>query len=202
MRTLFVTVALCLCTACIVQAQIPDGRGGFIVPCIVVNGDTLPLIRLPEAEVVAKPIFKSKRDEDHYRRLVYNIRVVYPYAKLAGEKYRHYDSLLLKEANERRKSQLMKQAEKDIKKQFEKELMNLTISQGKILIKLLDRETSNSAFTLVRELRNSFQAYLYQGIGRLFGYNLKIKYDPKGVDADIENIVRLIERGELTPITK
>ncbi|MDR1951339.1 MAG: DUF4294 domain-containing protein, partial [Bacteroidales bacterium] len=116
------------------------------------------------------------------------------------ETYRYYDSILAKETNERKSAQLMKQAEKDIKKQFEKELRGLTISQGKILVKLLDRETTHSAFNLVRELRNAVQAYLYQGIGRMFGYNLKTKYAPNGVDRDIENIVRLIERGELAPI--
>ena len=190
----------CLCTTCVAHGQTSDRTGGFIVPAIVVNGDTIPFLRLPEFEVVAKRFFTSKRDEERYRRLVHNVRKVYPYAKLAGETYRYYDSILAKETNERRRSQLMKQAEKDIKKQFEKELRNLTTTQGKILVKLLDRETSHSAFNLVKDLRTAFQAYLYQGIGRLFGYNLKTKYDPNGADRDIENIVRLIEQGLLAPI--
>jgi hypothetical protein len=195
-----IIIILCLSAATTVRAQIPDGRGGFIVSGIVVNGDTIPHLRLPEVEVVSKYIFTSKRDEERYWRLVHNVRRVYPYAKLAGETYQYYDSILARETNERKKDQLMKRAEKDIKKQFEKELRNLTVSQGKILVKLLDRETSHSAFNLVRDLRNAFQAYLYQGVGRLFGYNLKTKYDPEGVDRDIENIVRLIEQGRLTPI--
>jgi hypothetical protein len=194
-----VIIVLCLCAG-FLRAQIPDGKGGFIVRCVIVNGDTIPSWRLPEVEVVGKRIFTSKREEERYRRLVHNVRRVYPYAKLAGEVYRHYDSILALETNEQRKSRLMRQAERDIKKQFEKELRNLTTTQGKILVKLLDRETSHSAFNLVKELRTAFQAYLYQGIGRLFGYNLRIKYDPEGRDREIENIVRLIERGELTPI--
>ncbi|MCL2683338.1 MAG: DUF4294 domain-containing protein [Bacteroidales bacterium] len=196
-RILFI---LCLCASFIAHAQISDGNGGFIVRAVVVNGDTIPYFGLPEVEIFSKRIFKSKRDEELYRRLVHNVRKVYPYAKLAGETYLYYDSILAQETNERKKSQLMKQAERDIKRQFEKELKNLTVTQGKILVKLLDRETSHSAFNLVRDLRNAFQAYLYQGIGRLFGYNLRTKYDPEGRDRDIETIVRLIERGELTPI--
>ena len=200
MRNLLAIILLCLSGSTALLAQIPDGQGGFIVPALVRNGDTLLYIQLSEVEIISKRVFKSKRDEERYRRLVHNVRRVYPYAKLAGEVYRHYDSILAQETNERRKSQLMKQAEKDIKKQFEKELRNLTVTQGKILVKLLDRETSHSAFNLVKDLRSMFQAYLYQGIGRLFGYNLKVKYDPDGVDADIEGIVRSLERGELQPI--
>jgi hypothetical protein len=198
MRKIFVIAFLWLNSS--LFAQIPDGQGGWIVPAVIRNGDTIIFLHLPEFEIVSKQTFKNKREEEAYRRLVHNVRRVYPYAKLAGQVYREYDSILAQETNERRKSQLMKNAERDIKRQFEKELKNLTVTQGKILVKLLDRETSHSAFNLVRDLRNAFQAYLYQGIGRLFGYNLRTKYDPEGRDRDIENIVQLIERGHLTAI--
>jgi hypothetical protein len=179
--------------------QIPDGQGGFIVPAVVRNGDTIIFIHLPEVEVVSKQIFTSARAEEQHRRLVHNVRRVYLYAKLAGETYKYYDSILATENNEHRRSRLMKQAEKDIKAHFEKELRNLTVSQGKLLVLLLDRETSHSAFNLVRDLRNAFQAYLWQGVGRMFGYNLRTRYDPEGRDRDIENIIQLIERGHLEP---
>ena len=170
------------------------------MPAVIRDGDTILTWQLREVEIVGKRIFTSRREEERYRRLVHNVRKVYPYAKLAGATYRQYDSILSLETNETRKARLMRDAERDIKRQFEGELRNLTVTQGKILVKLLDRETSHSAFNLVRDLRNMFQAYLYQGIGRLFGYNLRVKYDPDGVDRDIEGIVRMIERGELQPI--
>ena len=199
MRKMVVIVFWCFST--VLSAQIiPDGQGGFIVPAVIRDGDTIIFIHLPEFETVSKQIFKNKRQEEAYRRLVHNVRKVYPYAKLAGEVYRHYDSILHQETNERKKANLMKDAERDIKKQFESELRNLTISQGKILVLLLDRETSHTAFNLVKDLRNTFQAYLWQGVGRLFGYNLRTKYDPNKTHADIESIVRLIERGQLSPI--
>ena len=200
MRNLITIVVLCLSAATSLRAQIPDGMGGFIVPAVVRDGDTILTWQLREVEIISKRIFTSRREEERYRRLVHNVRRVYPYAKLAGATYRHYDSILAAETNENRKARLMRDAERDIKKQFEGELRNLTVTQGKILVKLLDRETTHSAFNLVRDLRNMFQAYLYQGIGRLFGYNLRVKYDPDGVDRDIEGIVRMIERGELQPL--
>lgn len=201
MRFWRLLIFLFLLTADVLQAQQATEMHGVVLPCVVVEGDTLPFICLPESIHVSSRIFKNRRAEDRYRRLVHNVRKAYPYAKLAGEKYREYDSILAQETNTRRRDKLMKMAEKDIKKQFEKELRKLTISQGKILVKLIDRETSHSAFLLVKDLRNSFQAYLYQGIGRLFGYNLKTKYDPFGRDRAIEGIVVLIERGELKPLS-
>ncbi len=196
----YVILSIVICLSLSTQAQNPNKTEGIVVPCVIVDGDTLPYFRLPEYEVISRRIFKSKREQAQYERLVYHVRRVYPYAKLAGQKYREYDSILARETNEYRRNRLMKQAEKDIKKQFEKELRKLTITQGKILVKLIDRETSHTAFALVKDLRNSFQAYLYQGIGRLFGYNLKTKYDPNGNDRDIEGIVQMIERGEIQPI--
>ena len=200
MRKFFAIIILGLSIASVSHAQIPDGQGGFIVPSVIRNGDTIIFLHLPEFEIISKQIFNSRREEELYRRLVHNVRRVYPYAKLAGQIYREYDSILAMETNERRRSQLMKQAERDIKRQFEKELRRLTVTQGRILVLLLDRETSHSAFNLVRDLRNALLANFYQGIGRIFGYNLRVKYDPEGVHRDIENIVQLIERGHIQPI--
>jgi len=199
MRIFFTIVLLGLSTA--MSAQIvPDGQGGFIVPAVIRDGDTIIFITLREFEVISRHIFTSRRAEERHRRLVHNVRRVYPYAKLAGEVYRYYDSILAQESCQRRQSQLMRQAERDIRQQFERELRNLTVTQGQILVKLLDRETSHSAFNLVKDLRTAFLANVLQGVGRLFGYNLRIRYDPHGRHSDIESIVRAIERGQIEPI--
>jgi hypothetical protein len=73
----------------------------------------------------------------------------------------------------------------------------LTVTQGRILIKLIDRETGNTSYSLVKELRGSLQAFFWQGLARLFGSNLKSEYDANGQDVQIEAIVQQIERGEL-----
>ena len=91
----------------------------------------------------------------------------------------------------------MKQAEDEIEAQFGKELRDLTITQGKILLKLIDRQTSNSSYEIVKDFRGNFRAFFYQSFARLFGYDLKARYDPLGEDADIERIVLMIESGTL-----
>ena len=73
----------------------------------------------------------------------------------------------------------------------------MTFSQGKILIKLIDRETGESSYALVQELRGNFTAFFYQAFARLWGYDLKVRYDPEGEDQQIEAIVKMIERGQI-----
>jgi len=91
----------------------------------------------------------------------------------------------------------MKQAEKEIRAEYQGKLRKFTIGQRKILVKLIDRETNHSSYNLLKELRGSVSAVLWQGLGRLFGYNLKIKYDPTGEDKDIEQIIQLIDIGAI-----
>jgi len=197
MRILFAIVLLCLSAT--LKAQIPDGQGGFVVRAIVTGSDTIITMNLPEFEVTARHIFRNRREAERHHRLVHNVRRVYPFAKLAGEIHRDLMTVLANEPCERRQNQLMRQAERDIRRQFERDLRNLTVSQGQILVLLLDRETSHSAFDLVRDLRTAFLANVFQGVGRIFGYNLRIRYEPHGRHADIESIVRAIERGEIEP---
>jgi hypothetical protein len=132
-----------------------------------------------------------------YRRLVYNIKKVYPYAKLAGERYGEVVDHLNSLKSNKEQREYLKLVEKDILAQYEEELKDLTITQGRILIKLIDRETQNTSFEVVKELRGSFQAAFWQTVARLFGSNLKVEYDPKGEDKMTEEIMRMIEMGYL-----
>ena len=99
--------------------------------------------------------------------------------------------------SEKEKKKFIKEQEKIMKEQFEKDLKNLTYTQGKILIKLIDRETGHTSYTLVKELRGSLQAFFWQGIAKIFSANLKSEYDPDGADKMIEKVVQSIEKGEL-----
>jgi len=76
-------------------------------------------------------------------------------------------------------------------------LKELTITQGKILLKLIDRQTSSSSYEIVKDFRGRFRAFFYQSFARMFGYDLKVRYDPLGDDADIERIVQMIESGTI-----
>ena len=131
------------------------------------------------------------------RRLANNVKVVYPYAKLAGAKMHEYDSILAHVSDKAERSRLMKQAEQELTDQYTAELKNLTITQGLILVRLIDRETGNTSYKVVQELRGKVRAFFYQGFARLWGYNLKTEYDPHNnpEDDDIETIMLLLERG-------
>lgn len=164
---------------------------------IILDNDTISNIKLPTYYVVSPRKFKTKKESIRYTRLVRYVKEVYPYAKLASVKLQDYDSILRAAPSDRARHLLMKQVEKEIRNEYEGKLIKLTITQGKILVKLIDRETNHSSYDLLKELRGSVNAVLWQGVGRIFGYNLKIKYDPKGEDYQIEQIVRLIELGAI-----
>ncbi len=161
----------------------------------VIDGDTVPNIFLEPVNIVDYKKFKNERAKRKYTRLVRYVKKVYPYAKLAGEKLREYDKILRAAKSDRERHKIMKVVEKEIREEYEGQLRKLTIGQGKILVKLIDRECNHSSYVLLKELRGGVSATLWQGLGRLFGYNLKVRYDPYGEDRQIEKIVQMIDRG-------
>lgn len=163
----------------------------------VEDGDTTLIMQLPEVSVYAMRLFDSRRDIRKVNRLIHHVKKAYPYAKLAGIKLREYDKILKEASSDKERRKIMRQAEKELNEQFGGELKDLTFTQGKILLKLIDRETTNTSYDLVKDLRGGFSAFFYQGFARIWGYNLKDRYDPEGEDELIETIVILIERGQL-----
>ncbi|MCC7317050.1 MAG: DUF4294 domain-containing protein [Bacteroidales bacterium] len=175
------------------------GRGAdtLVVFAKIVNNDTIPMVHLPEIPIYAMRLFDSRRDIRRIEKLIYNVKKVYPYARLAGLKLREYNTLLLDATSDKERKKIMKKAEDEINEQFGPELRDLTFTQGKILIKLIDRETTATSYTLLKDLRGGFTAFFYQGFARIWGYNLKTKYDPSGEDDLIETIVLMIENGQI-----
>ena len=169
----------------------------IVVFAKVIGGDTIPMVQLPEIPVYALRLFDNRRDIKKIERLIYNVKKVYPYARLAGIKLRQYETKLQGIASEKERKRVMKQAEDELNDQFGPELKELTFTQGKILIKLVDRETKFTSYQLVKDLRGGFRAFFYQGFARVWGYNLKTEYDPEGEDELIEMIVLMIENGQL-----
>lgn len=165
------------------------GHDSIKVAAINIDGILIPWIVLNEVTVSAKRSFKSKEDYDNYRRLRYNVIKVLPYARYAGQRYRNLERDLALTADHRKQKALVKGCEKEIKDIFNKEVKNLTISQGEILIKLIDRETGNSSYSLVRDMKGGISAFLFQSVARVFGHDLKEKYDPDK-EHDIESIIR------------
>lgn len=164
-----------------------------MVPITIVDGERLPWMLVPEVEITRKRIFKSPEDKARYMRLRYNVIKVLPYAQYAQNRYQQLYRDLALTGNKREQKRLVKDCEKEIKDMFNKEVKNLTISQGEILIKLIDRQTGNSSYEVVRELRGGVTAFFYQSIAKVFGHNLKNTYSPEE-DFEIENIIRSLER--------
>jgi hypothetical protein len=162
----------------------------------VVDGDTIPVMNLNEVHISGYRIV-NKGEFRRTTRLIRYVKKVYPYAKIAGIKLKEYNELLLQTEDKKEQKKILKRAEQELKDEFGDDLRKLTFSQGKILIKLIDRETGDSSYDLVKELRGGFSAFFYQTFARLFGYNLKTKYDPNGEDALIELIVMMIENGTI-----
>ena len=181
---------------CRSQDTIRTELGGYPVSIVVIDGDSILVSHLDEV-VIHPRIRHANRDLRQYRRLIYNVKKVYPYAKLAGSKFAEINTHLQGLESNRERREYIRKMEDDIIGQYQEELKDLTITQGRILIKLVDRETSQTSYEVVKELRGAFQAALWQAIARLFGSNLKSEYDAEGEDKMIEEIMVMIEKGQL-----
>ncbi|MBL7934670.1 MAG: DUF4294 domain-containing protein [Bacteroidia bacterium] len=162
----------------------------------VVNGDTIPSIRLPDVWIYAEYSYKNRKQHEAWSRTKYNVKKVYPYAILAAAKLKEYNRILEKMPSEASRKAYMKVVEKELKAEFEEPLKNLTMTQGRILLKLIDRETGNTSYELVKDLRGGFQAFMWQSVARIFGSNMKSEYDPTGEDIMIERAIKLVEGGQ------
>ncbi len=169
---------------------------GMLVCATLYEGDTIPSVTLSVVYCFANRVFKNQRQLAAWTRLRYNIKIVYPYAILAAAKLKEYDRILASMSNENDKKKYTKLVEKQLKDQFGDELKNLTESQGRLLIKLIDRETGKTTYDVVKSMRGSFSAFMWQGVALMFGSNLKYDYNPKGDDALIEQAILLIEDGQ------
>ena len=185
-----------------IKAQTPEAANilvapekGFRVRAQVVNGDTLPLVYLNTVEVYTEYIFKSQRHRELWTRVKYNVKVVYPYAIVAAAKLKEFDKALAQITDENKKKAFIKACENDLRSQFEDELKALTVSQGKILMKLIDRETGKTTYDIVKQLRGGFQATMWQTVARIFGHNMKVEYDGNVEDIMIERAIKLVEEG-------
>lgn len=175
----------------------PRDAEGYHCSAIVVDQDTIPVFYLEDIYIWGNKSFRNSAESRQWNRLVRNVKIAYPYAKLAGIKFNEYNQKVANISNEKARKAMMEKAEDELQAQFGEELKNLTTTQGKILIKLIDRQTTNTSYDIVKDFRGRFRAFFYQSFARIFGMNLKSEYDPLGEDADIERIVLMIESGAI-----
>ncbi len=168
----------------------------FLKPEIL-DGDTLPHVMLDEVTIIKPWEFENRREYQRYNRLVRNIRVTLPYARLAAEKLADINKELATIEGNKKRRQFLREAENQLFSEFEAPLRKLTFSQGKLLIRLIDRETGDNSYNLIKDYKGGVPAFFWQGIARIFGANLKDEYNADEEDKMIEHIIRLMDAGSL-----
>lgn len=161
------------------------------------NGEVLPEIEIEEVFIVGKAKNSRKFSFDRYQRLVYNLKRVFPYALIVRSRLEQVNSELEMIVDEKERRKYLRGVEKAVFGEYEDDVRSMTITQGRLLIKMIDRETQNTSYELIKKYRGGFSASFWQAIARIFGTNLKDEYDPFNEDFLIEMIVTEIEAGRL-----
>jgi hypothetical protein len=161
------------------------------------GGEALPEIEIKEVTIYGVPTSARRSAVRRITRLENNVKRVYPYALIVRVKLEEVNNELEKISSEQERKKYIKSVEKNIFGEYEDDMRNMTITQGRLLIKLIDRETQNTSYELIRQYRGGLSAAFWQGIARIFGSNLKDQYDAFGEDALIEQIILDIEAGRI-----
>ncbi len=166
------------------------------VYAVVYDGDTIPAGRMIDVTVHTKMLEKWKKYWAEWSRLRNAVYVTYPYAKAAGKIINEVNLLLTNVVNKEQRKNIIKSREKDLKREFADKLTNLSVYQGKVLMKLIYRETNNNCYNLIKEYKGGFTAGFWQTVAVIFGSNLKQNFDPAQDERDqsIELIVKDVER--------
>jgi Domain of unknown function (DUF4294) len=186
-------IASIICTDAIAQSN-NDSHDTLLVPIIVYNGDTMTYRELDYVIVSAIMTEAQREAFRKWTRLRNAVYVTYPFARQASLIINEINVNLgyIKEKNQRKT--YIKSKEAELKKKFTDPLTNLSVYQGKVLMKLINRETNNTCYELIKEYKGGFTARFWQTIAWVFGSSLKQDYDPFGTDAELESIAREVAR--------
>lgn len=191
-----ITIILCVLLArpAELKAQ-PRGNDTLLLGGIMVDGVVYAMVYMDGVTVTDKLPRKWARKRAKYDRLKYNVYKVYPYAVIAADVLKDVDSVLLAigEDNKKERRQYLNTVEDELKRRFNGEISDLTVSQGHVLVKLIDRQTGKSCYNIVKELKGGVPAAVFQTVALIFTHNLKREYDPYGNDRDMEAIVQELE---------
>jgi hypothetical protein len=196
----FLAFVLFLLTAGSSHAQSGSGSSRYgpndtlLVPVIVYNGDSIPFRTLEMVWVSARMTHAMRRRLEQWTKLRNAVYVTYPYARKAGLILNEVNVRLSKMQSEDEKKTYIKSREKDLKKEFTDPLEQLSVYQGKVLMKLINRQTGNNCYNIIKEYKGGFTARFWQTVAFFFNSNLKQPYDPSGDDLQIEAIVKEVER--------
>ena len=167
-------------------------RGFWHQEWTIDKGDTIPLIHiLPVRKYARKP------DMRRYQRLIRQVKKCYPLAKQARLEMERMERELLAVKDKKEQEKLAKELQKQLIKQYTPVILKMTISEGKVLLKLIDRETELTAYQIIKDFRGGFVAGFWQMFAKMFGNNLKLDYQPEKRDKLLEQIVTYYEMGWL-----
>lgn len=188
------------------EEELPDTQGkenAVAVPMYLkkeqayYKGDSIPYITTQTVWKYAPMQFKNDKQRDQYNRLVRNVKLLLPYAKEARQLVIETYEVIRILPDEKSKKKHIDAVEKELKKTYEPVFRKLTRSQGKLLVKLIDRECNMSGYNIAQAFIGVARANVYQGLGWLFGISLNKKYDPEGDDRMTERVIRLVESHQI-----
>lgn len=141
--------------------------------------------------------FANKKQEQFYWKTVRDVKKVLPYARLVSRTVYEANKELAEIPDEKSRKEFLKKTEKDLFKRYEKELKAMSINQGKLMVRLIDRECNQTTYSIIKLYKGSFQAWMWQAVAKLFGSDLKAEYDVQNKDKIIERVIILVEAGQL-----
>ena len=191
-RTTYLLLLLALLLGACAEVRAQGGRGFWLQEWSVEHGDSIATVHILPVYVFDRPA-----DLRRYRRLVDAVKKVYPIAKIARAKMADMEKVLCSLPTKKEQKAYIKGVYNEIKEEYTPVLKRMTRTQGKVLLKLIDRETEYTAYEVLREFRGGFIAGFWQGVSKIFGQNLKDEYDREGEDRIIEQIVLYYEAGLL-----
>lgn len=197
-RAYGIVLFLVLVLVCAADVQAQNYRSKQVkLPVDLYNGDTIPVVYLPNVYIYRPPSFDNRRQERFYWRNVRDVKKTLPIAReVRGIIVETYEYLLTI-PDEKARDRHLAAVEKGLLEQYTPQMKKLTFRQGKMLIKLIDRECNQTGFELIKVFMGSFKANFYQAFAALFGASLKKEYDPEVEDAELEEIIFWIDNGAL-----
>jgi len=186
-------VCLLLCGKVSIFAQ-TSANDTLQVYAFVIDGDTIPGGRMPDAYVQTKILEKWKKYWAEWTRLRNAVYITYPYAKAAGRIMNEVNAKLVGVTDKNARKAIIKSREKDLKKEFADKVTNLSVYQGRVLMKLINRETGNNCFEIIKEYKGGFAAGFWQTVASILGSSLRQSYEPTTNDSAMEQIVQDVER--------
>ena len=207
-KIMFTILYMCLCQPLLAQEQktaeqvLAEMDSPTFVPTVKVGkvlyeGDSIQYMEMNNVYVYPQLTFKNKKQAQSYMRLVNNVKKVLPIAKEARQMLIETTELLDMLPDEKSKNEHIKRVEEDIFRTYKPKMKKLTYSQGKLLIKLIDRECHSSSYEMIKAFMGPIRAGFWQVFAWGFGASLKKEYDPTGTDRLTERVVLMVEAGQI-----